>query len=146
MLTVVRASLAALFLYFPCPCLSARRRFAEGAPLAGFWQYVSSSHHKKTAKTRRKHGFLPFFLCFLPFPLAIILREPCQKPNLKPNFLCNRFYRRFCFLFKTLAADRLSAAIFPSERKNIFLFCYVKFFYGIDINFLVWYNCATMEV
>ena len=78
---------------------------------------------KKTAKTRRKHGFLPFFLYFSPFPLAIILREPCQKPNLKPNFLCNHFYRRFCFFFKTIAADRLSAAIFPFEWKNIFPFC-----------------------
>ena len=72
---------------------------------------------KKTAKTRRKHGFCRFFFVFRPFH-PIILREPFQKPNLKPNFLCNHFYQRFCFLFKTIAADRLSVAIFPSEWKR----------------------------
>ena len=94
----------------------------RGPRLRGFGNMYPLSTSKKTAKTRRKHGFLPFFLCFSPFPLAIFLREHCQKPNLKPNFLCNHFYRRFCFFFKTIAADRLSPAIFHPSGKISFLF------------------------
>lgn len=79
--------------------------------------YVPLSPPKKTAKTRRKHSFCRFFSVFRPFPPSFYANL-AQKPNLKPNFLCNHFYQRFCFLFKTIAADRLSVAIFPSEWKR----------------------------
>ena len=43
----VRASLAALIFGIRPLLFPARRRFAEGTPLAGFRQYVPSSHHLK---------------------------------------------------------------------------------------------------
>lgn len=100
MLTVVRASLAALFLYFPCSCLSARRRFAEGAPLAGFRQYVSSSHQQKNGKNTSKTRFFAVFSLFFALSPRNHFTRTLPKTQFKTQLFVQPFLPEILFLFQ----------------------------------------------
>ena len=112
-----------MFLYFPCSCLSARRRFAEGAPLAGFRQYVSSSHQQKNGKNTSKTRFFAVFSLFFALSPRNHFTRTLPKTQFKTQLFVQPFLPEILFLFQNHSGrSPFGCYFFHPSGKISFLF------------------------